>query len=84
MSWRHPVLALLLLLGLVAPITSVAAAPRSTEFTKDWRFVLADPPNAHQLDHDDSAWRRLDLPHDWSIEFDPDPAAAPGDRRADR
>ena len=35
---------------------------RRTEFTWDWRFALADPPNAHQPDYDDSGWRRLDLP----------------------
>ncbi|MFS8103062.1 DUF4982 domain-containing protein [Lentzea alba] len=70
---------MLLLLGLTAPVTAAVAALRSTSFTNDWRFVLADPANAQQPDHDDSSWRRLDLPHDWSIERDPNPAAAPGE-----
>ncbi|MHC4505934.1 MAG: sugar-binding domain-containing protein, partial [Planctomycetota bacterium] len=47
----------------------------------DWRFVLGDVPAARARDFDDSAWRRLDLPHDWSIEATPDrgnPAGAAG------
>jgi beta-galactosidase len=34
----------------------------------DWRFCLGDAPSAEQPKHDDSAWRTVDLPHDWSIE----------------
>jgi beta-galactosidase len=33
-----------------------------------WRFVLGDPAGAERPGFDDGAWRRLDLPHDWSIE----------------
>jgi beta-galactosidase len=29
---------------------------------------LGDAPNAQLVDFDESAWRKLDLPHDWSIE----------------
>ena len=29
---------------------------------------MADTVNAEQTGFDDSSWRRLDLPHDWSIE----------------
>lgn len=34
----------------------------------DWKFALGDYPDASQPDFDDSSWRVLDLPHDWSIE----------------
>ncbi len=54
---------------------------RDTDFTEDWRFVLvnrtgiSDPTgeyeNAPDPAYDDSAWRELDLPHDWSIELLP-------------
>jgi beta-galactosidase len=37
-------------------------------FDKDWRFWLGDDPAAKQPEFDDSAWRTLDVPHDWSIE----------------
>ncbi len=36
-----------------------------------WRFTLGDPEGAHQPVFDDSGWRTLDLPHDWSIEGTP-------------
>ncbi|HEV8214657.1 MAG TPA: hypothetical protein VGP95_02450, partial [Gemmatimonadaceae bacterium] len=34
----------------------------------EWRFTLGDPAGAERPAFDDRAWRRLDLPHDWSIE----------------
>src|SRR5688572_27722408 len=34
----------------------------------DWRFSQSDTLNAHTAVFNDSKWRRLDLPHDWSIE----------------
>ena len=37
-----------------------------------WRFTLGDPAEAHRPSFDDSRWRALDLPHDWSIEGTPD------------
>ncbi|HEY4988322.1 MAG TPA: glycoside hydrolase family 2 TIM barrel-domain containing protein [Opitutaceae bacterium] len=40
-----------------------------------WRFQLGDEPAAKAPAFADSAWRTLDLPHDWSIEgpFTPPP-----------
>jgi len=37
-------------------------------FDKDWRFLKSDAPGAEKPGFDDRAWRKLDLPHDWSIE----------------
>ncbi len=49
-----------------------------TRFDKDWRFHLAEEPTAFwsewlTREFDDQSWRRLDLPHDWSIELPRDP-----------
>ncbi len=33
-----------------------------------WRFWLGDDPAAKQPDFDDTKWRQVDLPHDWTIE----------------
>jgi beta-galactosidase len=33
-----------------------------------WRFNLGDIQGAEQVAFDDSKWREIDLPHDWSIE----------------
>ncbi|MEI7420853.1 MAG: glycoside hydrolase family 2 TIM barrel-domain containing protein [Prolixibacteraceae bacterium] len=37
-------------------------------FDKDWRFIKQDISGAENPVFDDSGWRRLDVPHDWSIE----------------
>ncbi len=45
------------------------AAARTTEnFDGNWRFHKGDATGAEQNAFSDSAWRTLDLPHDWSIE----------------
>jgi beta-galactosidase len=36
-------------------------------FDFDWKFDLADPPNAQLPGLDDHDWKRVDLPHYWSI-----------------
>ena len=38
------------------------------DFNGDWRFIKEDVAGAQRNDFDDSDWRTLDLPHDWSIE----------------
>ena len=43
--------------------------PRTVEdFNFDWCFTLGDDPAFATEEYDDSEWRRLHLPHDWSIE----------------
>jgi beta-galactosidase len=37
-------------------------------FDRSWKFILGDFPAAINFEFDDSGWRNLDLPHDWSIE----------------
>lgn len=58
------------------------AAAQRERFSMDpgWRFTLGDPAGAQQPGFDDHAWRRLDLPHDWSIEGTPDEHAPSGGR----
>src|SRR6266511_914649 len=34
----------------------------------DWRFIQSDVAGAQAMEFDDSSWRKVDLPHDWSIE----------------
>ena len=48
--------------------TAALAASRDRLFDAHWRFLRADTPSAQQPEFDDSKWRRLDVPHDWSIE----------------
>ncbi|MCX6333078.1 MAG: DUF4982 domain-containing protein [Bacteroidia bacterium] len=37
-------------------------------FNFDWKFYKGDVVNGQSVTLDDSGWRNLDLPHDWSIE----------------
>ena len=41
---------------------------RSISFDSTWRFTKDSVTNAEQSDFNDSKWRNVDLPHDWSIE----------------
>ncbi|MEM8524839.1 MAG: sugar-binding domain-containing protein [Bacteroidota bacterium] len=53
----------------LANCTAPKSETRITEdFNADWKFHLGELPNAQQADFDDSQWRTLRLPHDWSIE----------------
>ncbi len=45
-----------------------SAANGERSFDSGWRFLRADAPGAEALAFDDSNWRTLDVPHDWSIE----------------
>jgi beta-galactosidase len=56
-------------------------SPRRTNFDSQWKFFKGDVEGASAPVFDDSGWRPLDLPHDWSIEgpFSEDaPAAGTG------
>ena len=56
---------LLLCVGLL-PLVGWSAP--GTSFDADWKFHKGDAAGAEQPGFDDSQWRKLDLPHDWSIE----------------
>ncbi len=57
------------------------SGPRThISFNEGWRFSLDAADDASQPEYDDSSWRTLDLPHDWSIEgaFSEENPATPG------
>ena len=49
-------------------------------FNNNWRFNLSDVKEGSSSTLDDSKWRKLDLPHDWSVEgtLSPDKASCTG------
>src|SRR5208337_2629210 len=57
-------------------------APRIREsIDLGWKFLRGDAVAAQQPEFEDSAWRNVDLPHDWSIEGpygEKEPASAAG------
>ncbi len=70
--------AILVMAGLMACTTE---SPRErNSFNTGWKFSLAGNDDSRNGDFDDSGWRLLDLPHDWSIEgeFSEDNPASPG------
>lgn len=69
---------LLSLTGLLALVSVAHAAPREVSFNSDWSFFRGDATGAESPGFDDSSWRTLDVPHDWSIEdLPPKPEALP-------
>jgi len=63
----HRAFAAFLALVLAAP-SPAAAQRRTLDFDRAWRFHLGDLSGAEAPGLDDSGWRTLDVPHDWSIE----------------
>lgn len=45
---------------------------REVSFNHDWKFLRADVKDGENATFDDSEWRIVDLPHDYSIEDLPD------------
>ncbi len=74
MSRRIAVRSIVLAVVAIGAFCGVAGARTTTDFGAGWRFALGDPAGAQAPGFDDSGWRRVELPHDWSIEQDPTPA----------
>lgn len=47
---------------------AIFAGIRETLFDENWKFHLGCLVGAESPDYDDSGWRVVNLPHDWSIE----------------
>src|ERR1035437_5902546 len=60
----------LLLIVVVSSFSGYAqnSMERKQLFDYDWKFFLGDASEAKATDFNDESWRKLDLPHDWSIE----------------
>jgi beta-galactosidase len=72
---KNHIISLLILL-----IFQQVNASERIKFTDNWKFYLGDTLVASETNYDDSKWRILNLPHDWSIEgkFSEDNPATPG------
>ena len=70
----HPALPqLVLLLSFALPFSLAASQSPREQLNADvhWKFLLGDPAGAEDPSFQDSSWRTVDLPHDWSIESTP-------------
>ena len=48
-------------------VSSNAAAERETNFNEGWKFYLGASSTAQNVNFDDSSWKSVTLPHDFSI-----------------
>jgi len=48
--------------------SNIETSSRTISFDQNWHFLKGDPSAAESPSLDDSGWRILDVPHDWSIE----------------
>src|SRR5512135_1359748 len=80
MDRKSAIMLIMVLLGMVSTIigSSAAQTPRAQEIklsaerrvslNENWRFLKGDAEGAEKPEFPDTAWRVLDLPHDWAIE----------------
>jgi beta-galactosidase len=77
--------ALTLVTGVPALAVSAPAAlrvGRDQSFDNGWRFFRGADEGFERPALDDSAWRTVDLPHDWSIEDAPGGTVGPFDKKS--
>jgi len=76
----NALMVLTIILLLAGCTTKQQSARERMNFCQGWKFKLGDTTGAYVPEFDDSGWRSLNLPHDWSIEgtFSADNPATPG------
>lgn len=70
----------LLLAGCLSTLSAQVSFGEPQLFNDHWTFQKGDNPDASNPAFDDSRWRRVQLPHDWSVEgpYSPNLASATG------
>lgn len=78
-SFSLPVICLLAT-SIFFSCTKQESARETIKFTKEWKFILGNSDDFKNPQFDDSGWRVLNIPHDWSIEgeFSRENPASPG------
>ncbi len=64
--------------AIAACVTTGAVTPGRTCLDKGWRTIAGNKAGYTDREFNDSRWARIDLPHDWSIQFNPDSTASTG------
>ncbi|MBN1973995.1 MAG: DUF4982 domain-containing protein [Sedimentisphaerales bacterium] len=67
-SSKHSRLSFLLVICFLTSSHATAQNRQIIPFDSGWKFISGDQENAQEAKFDDSTWRNLNLPHDWSIE----------------
>ena len=68
----------IILLGLLVctVVQAQVSFGEAKKFNENWLFSLSDDSLSISVSYDDSKWRKLDLPHDWSVEGQLSPSLA--------
>src|SRR2546421_2381205 len=72
-SRRRVTISLIVCVFVLGAIAAPVIAQQTTHvritssFDRDWRFLKGDAAGADKQEFNDSSWRQLDVPHDWSI-----------------
>ncbi len=66
--YKPIIIIFLLFLGFQTSIFAQTQVRKIVSFDKDWNFLKDDAKGAEQTTFNDASWRKLDVPHDWSIE----------------
>lgn len=68
----------IILLGLLVctVVQAQVSFGEAKKFNENWLFSLSDDSLSTSVSYDDSKWRKLDLPHDWSVEGQLSPSLA--------
>ena len=67
-------------IGMCTLAQTTTQVRNQTNFNFGWKFKLGDAPERRATNYDDSQWKDLNVPHDWSIEGDYQPDAYLGFR----
>lgn len=70
------VIAIFMMALFAAPLRAQVSFGDATKFNDGWLFMLTDDSTIVRPDYDDSHWRKLTLPHDWSVEGQLSPSLA--------
>ncbi|MGN1232354.1 MAG: sugar-binding domain-containing protein, partial [Candidatus Cryptobacteroides sp.] len=63
------IIALLATFFAAFPLRAQITFGQPEKINEGWKFALNPGEDCSPVDYDDSGWRTLDLPHDWSVEF---------------
>ena len=81
MNLKRKVILMMFMMGIGCTFASAAHAvnwTRKTLFDSSWKFSLGDEQAAAKPEFNDSKWRSVHLPHDWSVEQHVDKDAPAG------
>src|SRR5271169_2128795 len=59
---------LIILFGNPPPLRAADQPRQQLSADFGWKFIKGDQPDANKSDFNDTDWRAVNLPHDWSIE----------------